>query len=127
MGAALYGGRWNSIGIEVVYTSSHISLAILEILVNSTTLPEDYVLTRIEIPDDLIRSPYEADELLLSDLAISRPLGDAWARTKLSAVFSVPSSIVPAERNFLLNPNHPEFQAIKFKEPVPFRFDPRLK
>jgi RES domain-containing protein len=40
---------------------------------------------------------------------------------------SVPSFVVPSERNYLLNPNHSAFAGILFGPPEPFRFDPRLK
>lgn len=50
MGAKLYGGRWNPIGIEVIYASASISLAVLEVLVNTPELPADYTLTEIHIP-----------------------------------------------------------------------------
>jgi RES domain-containing protein len=43
-----------------------------------------------------------------------------------SAVLSVPSAVVPAERNYLLNPAHPDFERIEMGEPRPFRFDQRL-
>ena len=36
-GAKLYGGRWNSFGLPAVYTTEHISLAVLEILVHVKT------------------------------------------------------------------------------------------
>jgi len=38
----------------------------------------------------------------------------------------VPSVIIPAEFNVLLNPNHSSYDKIRWSEPRPFRFDPRL-
>ena len=35
--------------------------------------------------------------------------------------------IVPSERNYLLNPAHPDFSRIRFFPPRPFAFDRRLK
>lgn len=51
-GASLYGGRWNSIGVPLVYTSEHLSLCLLEQLVhlNIATIPSNWVSLTIEIP-----------------------------------------------------------------------------
>ena len=52
-GAKLYGGRWNSIGFPALYTTEHISLAVLEVLVHikSYRRPLDYYLVTIELPE----------------------------------------------------------------------------
>jgi RES domain-containing protein len=42
-------------------------------------------------------------------------------------VLSVPSAIVPGERNFVIHPDHPAFTKIEFRDSVPFQFDPRLR
>src|SRR5689334_2771348 len=43
-----------------------------------------------------------------------------------AAVLSVPSAVVAAERNYLINPAHPEFRHIRFLPSEPFQFDSRL-
>ena len=53
-------------------------------------------------------------------------LGDQWVAEARSAVLAVPSAIVPAERNFLLNPAHPKFGQLRLHKPVAFTFDHRL-
>lgn len=54
-------------------------------------------------------------------------IGDEWLAGQESAVLSVPSVIVPSERNYLLNPRHPRFTAIiKTAREEVFSFDPRL-
>jgi RES domain-containing protein len=55
----------------------------------------------------------------------TRRIGDEWVAQQRSAIFSVPSVIL-GERNYVLNPAHPDFGRIAFAEPVPFRFDMRL-
>jgi RES domain-containing protein len=57
----------------------------------------------------------------------TKKMGTAWARRNRTAILSVPSSIVPNERNYLLNPRHADFRKIRFGQPQEFRFDPRLK
>ena len=52
-GAALHGGRWNRIGTEVIYSAQSPSLAALEIIVHYEVLPNDFVLTPIQIPDEV--------------------------------------------------------------------------
>ena len=54
-GAKTFGGRWNSKGMAMLYTSQHISLALLEMLVH--TQFTDYSialdLIHISIPDSI--------------------------------------------------------------------------
>lgn len=126
----MHGGRWNSAGVEVIYATSTESLAVLEILVHYDVLPRDYALTRIEVPADvdierLLTLPPGWDSLVPNPDA--QATGDKWVREARSAVLSVPSRVIPSERNFLINPLHPQFGAIIFEPPVPYRFDPRLK
>jgi RES domain-containing protein len=58
--------------------------------------------------------------------AASQSLGDAWVLAARSAVLAVPSVIVPEERNYVLNPNHPRFAEVQIASPVPCAVDPRL-
>jgi RES domain-containing protein len=51
--------------------------------------------------------------------------GSAWLRGARTAVLEVPSAIVPPEKNYLLNPGHPQFRAIRWDRALPFAFDPR--
>jgi RES domain-containing protein len=57
----------------------------------------------------------------------TKDVGTAWLKSKRTAVLAVPSVLVPHERNYLLNPKHPDFALIKFRDTQPFIFDPRLK
>ena len=56
---------------------------------------------------------------------LTRRIGDEWVAQQRSGVLSVPSVIL-GERNYVLNPVHPDFHRIAFAEPVPFQFDTRL-
>ena len=55
-GARLYGGRWNSPGKAVIYTSEHQATAVLEILVHVRPLPQhwQWVGYQLDIPRALI-------------------------------------------------------------------------
>jgi len=132
-GAKRDGGRWNSVGVAVVYLAESRALAIVENLVHLDAdelighyrlLPATFdsglvkELSTSELPMDWRRNP--------APPSTSR-LGDQWVRTGESAVLRVPSVIVPSESNFVLNPNHPQFHTIKLGPPEKFRFDRRLK
>lgn len=130
-GAKQAGGRWNHKGTAMIYCAENSSLAALEILVHGTELPANKVIIEAEIPDDLILAlQAEALPKGWSDLVApveTKALGTAWAGKGTTAVLSVPSVVNQTERNFLLNPEHPDFKKIKFSRPQPFVFDPRLK
>ena len=130
-GARRTGGRWNSPGVSMVYTSEHKSLAVLEMLAH--LYPGDmprYLTFRVELDSVLVERwaleklpPRWREEMPAS---ATRLLGDAWARESRSAALAVPSAIIPEELNLLLNPNHPDSAKIKTAKPTPFAFDPRL-
>jgi len=132
-GARRYGGRWNQRGTALVYTSASASLAVLEYLVHldPEDAPPDLILVPADIaPAVVIRElrmaelPADWRSLPASD-ALAR-MGTSWARRLESAVLSVPSAVVPEERNYLLNPAHPQFREIAFGPARPFAFDPRM-
>jgi RES domain-containing protein len=131
-GARMYGGRWNSFGTPVVYTAQSQALAVLEMLVHLDS-PEPlkgYVFFEVRFDASLVK------ELAKSQLPRNwksdpvprraQAVGDAWVRSGESAVLAVPSVIVPGERNYLLNPRHPDFQRLKIGKPQPYELDARL-
>ena len=132
-GARVAGGRWNSPGVAVVYASSSLSLATLEVLVH---LDDPEVFARlfswfaVEIPEDQVE---ELDESKLppawcadETTSPTRAIGDAWVRSHRTAALAVPSVVTPGEKNYLVNPAHPGFAAIRIATPQLFRPDPRL-
>jgi RES domain-containing protein len=132
-GAAAIGGRWNRPGTLLVYTSSSLALAALEILVNigAADLPSDLVAVAAEMPADLEKIRVEARNLPKSWRLYPAPdllaeIGEDWVRKGETAVLVVPSAVVPEECNFLLNPSHPCFQRIAIGKARPFEFDPRI-
>jgi RES domain-containing protein len=132
MGASLYPGRWNFHGTPVIYTAQNSSLCALEILASARELASDYMIVEIEIPDDIPVETLEDQDLPADWNAevhpeSTRAIGGSWAALGRTAVLSVPSTVNPSERNFVLNPAHADFQRFSFREPQPFTFSNRLK
>ena len=125
-GARLYGGRWNSKGRAVVYAAATQSLAALEILAHAAALGEDYVVIGIDIPADLAVEEVRSGDLARWELADTRESGDRWVEQCRTAVLKVPSKVIPAEANYILNPAHPGFLRLGIATPEPFRFEERL-
>lgn len=131
-GARRYGGRWNSKGFAVIYTSSSISLAILEILVHIQIydILEEYVYIPVEFDQQLSLALKPAElpgnwEKDSSPLVIKQ-IGDSWVESRQSLILEIPSAIVPAEKNHLINPAHPDFRKLKIGAPTKFEFNSRL-
>ena len=130
-GAARTSGRWNSKGLRVVYTSGTRSLAILETVVHLN--PPVFFVFKIfriafneKLVEELERGKLSNDWRALPAPPSTRYLGDQWLRQARSALLKVPSMIVAEESNYLLNPNHRDFNQIEMGPPVDFMFDPRL-
>jgi RES domain-containing protein len=131
-GASLHSGRWNLKGQQAIYTAASVALAALEILVHAAEIPDSYIATSVRIPKGVKITTIALEDLpegwdALESKAASQSVGSTWIKEQRSAVLSVPSTIVPMERNYVLNPQHPDFGRIEFGAAVPFRFDPRLK
>ncbi len=131
--ARLNGGRWNSVGLSLLYAASYRSLALLEILVHTTNnyVPDDLMLITIEIPDTILIKEILHEEI--SDelnrkkaQAQFQTIGDKWIKSQTSLILKVPSVIIPEEFNYLINPLHKDFHKVKIKETKLFRFDERL-
>ena len=130
-GARLYGGRWNSVGVSVIYTSGTKALAALESLLH---LNPPVIFKYLTIPIEFDNASVEtiAPATLPADWTDEPPppstkdIGDTWVKEARSAVLEIPSVIIPGEANYLLNPAHPDFKKIVIGKPEPFSFDPRL-
>ncbi|MGI0119632.1 RES family NAD+ phosphorylase [Zooshikella sp. RANM57] len=131
-GAYLFGGRWNSKGTRVVYLAESLALASMELLVH---LKQSDILKRYH------KLPVSFDSSLVMDLDTdslpsnwqsyemepeTQATGDYWVQNKLSLLLKVPSVIIPEESNYLLNPEHPDFDKLQIGKIVKFEFDSRL-
>jgi len=117
-GARRYGGRWNSKGKPCIYLAGSISLAMLEVMVHldDYRLLGKYTVLEVQLPEDAILQL--STDQLPSDWrdepapGSTAELGDDWLASMSSMALAVPSVIVPQERNYILNPEHPDFPAV---------------
>ncbi len=129
IGAYYHGGRWNSPRNAMLYTCSRRSLAMLEILVHwqRPTPPPDYVVVVIYVPDSMkYTKGVEVVSNWQHEPQWTRETGDIWLNEKSSLLLRVPSVVVRNESNYLINPNHPDAEAVKIINIEPFEFDSRL-
>ncbi|RAJ10991.1 RES domain-containing protein [Chitinophaga skermanii] len=132
-GAFLVGGRWNSEGIFMLYTSESQSLAFLETLVHfdPSEIPQHLYVMKIDISDSapLYRLPStklpknwrDTDHIQLKEI------GDNFCRNKRSLVMKVPSAVLPTEFNYVLNPLFPRFHdLVKVVSVEPLAVDKRF-
>jgi RES domain-containing protein len=131
-GARQAGGRFNSPGQPVVYTSESLALAELEILVHLPTshLLDTYVAFRASLPKTSVES---LDREAPPDDWRANPVprgvqavGDEWLQSGRSLALRVPSAVVPAEENVLVNPEHSDIEAVEVDGPFDPKADDRL-
>jgi RES domain-containing protein len=131
-GSRRAGGRWNPRGLPIIYTAESAALAALELLVHlgrTRSLPE-YVIFSCTFPESIVEVVRFED--LPSDWrshpapVALRQIGNGWAKDRRSAVLKVPSAVIDAESNYLLNPEHRSFRRIDISAPQRFELDRRL-
>lgn len=132
-GARLYGSRWTPRGIPVVFTSATLSLAALERFVHTDVDLDllDLVAIAVDIGGDIAIESVDVEHLPADWRAFPpapalTAVGERWVRASQTAVLSVPSVVIPHERNSLLNPRHRDFGRLAVARPEPFHFDPRM-
>ncbi len=132
MGAYKWGGRWNSVGLACIYTSQHISLAMLEKLVHAQQIKDmkDVALMTFQIvtPEKLYRiDTQKLRNHWQQDHKYSQWLGSQILWQKDFIGFLAPSIVVPTEWNIILKPNLAEKDGVKLVDSSLFTFDERLK
>jgi len=129
-GARKKGGRWNSPGFPVVYTSTSISLSLLELLIYNSSYEVIRVnmLMQITVPENLMKSlsVNALKQTWQKDIDYSRFIGNEFLKNKKSLLLKVPSAIIPEESNVLINPAHPDFKRVKIIKASLFQYDTRL-
>ena len=126
--------RWNPNEVNMIYTASSRSLACLENAVHRSQagLSQLFRIMTIDIPDHIKTKAIRLNDLPegwtdYNEMLFTQNIGQAWINGKESAVLQVPSSIIEEEVNYLLNPDHEDFEQIRLVETLPFVFDKRIK
>ena len=131
-GAHLHPGRWHSAGHRMIYTSSSLPLATLELLVHVSRQDATFHYSVVNcwfpeaIVEDIDRSRLPDDWRAYPPPAVLQQIGNEWLRSRSSAVLSVPSAVLATEINYLLNPEHDDFRSVDIGLPSPFLLDSRL-
>lgn len=132
-GARLYGGRWNSVGVPIVYVVSSFALALLEIMANARPgrVPPDMVYSVVGLPDHLVET-LDVSRLPTTWYKAPAPpecqaAGDEWVRRGSSVALLVPSAIARIENNVLLNPNHRDFAQVGIGATLDMPINDRLR
>jgi RES domain-containing protein len=132
-GASLFGGRWNNKTVGCLYTAQSRALAVLEytVNVNKDDIPRALSIITIEIPDHPIKILQEKD--LPCDWRQSpapsstKNFGSTLLLAAKEPVIQIPSTLIPQEFNFILNPLHPGSKLFKIVEITDFIYDLRIK
>ncbi len=90
-----------------------------------------YISFEVDIPDNLILEVESITKLPRNWRtqpagSSTKKIGSEWVQSNASPVLSVPSVIIPSSRSLLLNPQHAQFNQIKFGRDEPFIFNARL-
>lgn len=130
-GAKMVGGRWNSPGLAILYTTRNISLSLLELMVHtdSDQFSGEFSLISIEIPDKYFGATIDYRKLKrgwYDDEAGTQFIGDSFGRNGIDLCMQVPSVLVPEESNILINPVHAAMQYVTIVSQRDFSPDKRL-
>lgn len=132
-GSAFADGRWHQQMVPMVYCSESLALAALETFVHIGKEGKHirYRSFKLHIPPKCILqvenfSPLPKGWRKQPPMAAIKKIGTQWIQSQKSVVLSVPSVIIPSERNYLLNPFHPSFSEITTGESSPLGFDARM-
>jgi len=121
-----FGGRWNTPGRRIVYTAGSQSLAILEILAHleNSELLDWYSFFAVQFDvadvDEIAPGTLPNNWWSYPPPRKAQGIGDAWVVRAAAPVLRVPSAIVPAESNYLLNPSHAGFARVAISGPIAY-------
>lgn len=135
-GGRLADGRWHRLGQRVVYLADHPALALVEMLVHleidAGDMPKNFRLLAVDVPDDLDFAGWSEVDLdrhhpgWRHDKATTRSLTERFFMLNSHALMRVPSVLVPAASNFLLNPAHPDAPRARISSDTMVAWDDRL-
>ena len=97
---------------------------------SANDFPPKYTLLSVRV-DDQIRTEIFDEKALRRDwidhLDETREIGSEWLKSQRSVLLLVPSALVPATSNVLLNPLHPDAVRIRIDSAYEYPFDVRIK
>jgi RES domain-containing protein len=132
-GAAKYGARWNSPGTEIIYTALNRSLAMAEVAVHFSisSIPDDYMMVTIYIPDDVsisvvLESNLPSDWNSFPYFSMTQVFGDSFIKENKFCLLKTPSAVTKGDYNILINSFHKDFNKIKILNIEPFPLDHRI-
>jgi RES domain-containing protein len=120
-------------GSRVVYCAPNPATSLVEVLVHfeadAEDLPDPLQYLEIEAPDPISVGTVTMGALGRNwqrNLEATRRAGEEWLRGCRTSLFRVPSAIVPATWNILINPQHADSVRIRIARVHAHRIDPRL-
>ena len=132
-GAAINGARWNSQGVEMIYTAINRSLEMAEVAVHFSiaTMPSNYMMVTIDIPNDIEIKTLNAEHLPANWNQFPHPtttqkIGNLFILENTHCCLKVPSVVTKGDFNILINPQHPNFKSIAITNIEQFPFDQRI-
>lgn len=126
-----HAGRWTSEGMPALYASLSAGAALLEKLVHLTDGADSEALvlaigsmpTRALVQD----IPLPADWDALPHRQSVQRAGDAWLGEHRNLGIRVPSAIIRAESNVILDVGHPDFASVRLVATQILQIDDRLR
>lgn len=132
IGGLFADGRWHTQGERVVYFGGSAAIVVLERLAHTDPdlLPRDLRLARFEFSEPVLETNVEEFATLPAnwrqDENVTHHIGGRWRQQGSSCLLAVPSTILPEEVNFVLNPEHSDAKRLRLARDRRFTFDPRL-
>ncbi len=127
--------RWNSRGKMVIYAASSLSLACLEVVVNTSNkllIGQNFSSVIIQIEEDAKITVVDLNSLPENwkeqeQKGYTQKIGDNWYKKQETLLLQIPSAIINKEFNYLINTKHPDFKKVSIAEVDNFMFDNRIK
>jgi RES domain-containing protein len=122
--------RWMPQGFRVVYTAETLALATLEVFVHTESNKIPLIAIRASLPQTMAIEAVEMNMLPANwhqptAYSALQKLGKNWLLSNRTPILKVPSVIVPVEFNYLLNPQHPDYEITQVSS-MRFQFDNRM-
>jgi RES domain-containing protein len=133
VGAKLYGGRWNHIGTACIYASASRALSMLEYSahISLALFKPDLVFTTYDVnQDDFLRIDLQDLPENWNSIPVlneSMSVGTNHFTTNLDSLgIIVPSTIIPDELNYIINPLSSKFSNLVVLSIIDHTFDLRV-